>query len=268
MPSLSGRGFGWIESPDDPSALAFSAHPAATNPVVPPRTFLTVPRSLDQGALGSCTWNATAMAIAILALSRGIVVWLSRLMGYREARILMGPQFVNQDSGAQPDDALLVAQRGLVGPESLWPYDIAKFKQKPPPEAYAAATAHSLKSYKIPQAGCVLAAKQALAARFPVNMGFRLRANAQGVMQIDRLVAGVYPWTTAEPFANPPEGHDVLLVGYDNDKQAFLACNSWDDDWGVEIPGQPDRGRGAFWIPFAMFASSDVSNRSAVTDWQ
>jgi hypothetical protein len=261
MPSISGRGFGWIPN-DKPPARLFSSHPASTVDALPPRAFLTVPPALDQEALGSCTANGAALCVAILAAAHGLSVWLSRLMGYLESRKLLGPQYVSVDSGAMPDDALAVIADGKVGPESLWPYAIEKFARTPPAEAYAAAKRHSLKSYALTT---VDEARQAIVARFPVNFGFSLRG-AGGILQIDRIGPdGVYPWSPAEPLTN--EGHDTVVIGYDDDRKAFCVANSWGAEWGTTIPGQESRGRGAYWMPYAMFASDDVSDRAAVTDW-
>lgn len=265
MPSITGRGTGWIKN-DTPPTRLFSAHPAAVA-AVPPRAFLMVPPSLDQGALGSCTANATAMGVAILSATSGDQVWVSRLMVYLEARKLLGAQYVGQDSGAMPDDALAVIHAGKAGPESLWPYAITKFTLTPPPLAYAAAQAHAVEFHSISSSAVngVAEAKQAIAAGFPVNFGFSLRENATG-MEIDNLGPdGTYPWDSGDHLTN--EGHDTLIVGYDDARQAFCVVNSWGQAWGVGIPGQPDRGRGCFWMPYAMFASSDVDDRSAMTNW-
>lgn len=264
MPAANGRGFGWIPNANPP-ALLFSAHPARANIAIPPEVFLKVPRSLDQGPLGSCTANAAAMAVAILALARGFIIWLARLSIYFGARRRLGPQYVTQDSGAMPDDALATIQAGEAGPESLRPYDVATFQRAPTLAELAAAKTHSLKKYAL-TGDVVLEAKIALASGFPLDHGFQIRHDHRGGLQIDHVgVDGVYPWDPTAATSNA--GHSTTIVGYSDSRQAFLVCNSWGDDWGCEVPAQPERGRGCYWIPYAMFASADVGDRSAVTDW-
>lgn len=260
------RSFGWIPNRPNPAALRFSTHPASYVVALPPARILSVPPSLDQGALGSCTAHGVAMAVAILARARGLMVWLSRLMIYFGARKRLGT--IGEDSGAMPDDALATVKAGEAGPESLCPYDVARFRETPPAAALAVARAHDLDFHDLDLEGdVVLAAKVAIASGFPVNLGFRLRAHPSGGMEIDHLsAAGVLNWNPGHTLTRA--GHDVLVVGYDDAIQAFWVVNSWGTNWGVELPGQPERGRGCFAMPYTMFASGDVSDRSAVTDWK
>ena len=266
MLSADGHGFGWIPNREGADRVAFAYHPTAVVGALPPRVYLNTPKSLDQGSIGSCTAHGAGMAVAILELARGAQIWLSRLMVYRGARKRLGPQYVEQDSGAMPDDALDAIRDGEAAPESLWPYDVTRFRDPPSPEAVAVAKPHTVEFR--PLAGDVVhEAKAALAAGFPVNLGFQIRTDRRGGLQVDHVGAdGLYPWDTTQPLARA--GHDVLLVGYGSDAREFLAVNSWGSAWGCELPGQPERGRGCFRIPEAMFASSDVADRSAVVDWE
>ena len=264
------HGFGWIPNRANPNALRFAAHPASTIPAaaLPPRKFLVCPPSVDQGALGSCTANACAHIVAILELVVGMWVWISRLMVYREARLLLGAQYLTQDSGAMPDDALAVVAGGKAGPESLWPYDVSKFTVKPGADAYAAAKPHSISWHDFDGDGdVVLSLKQAIVAGMPVNVGFTLRADARGGMAIDHVGSdGAYLYDPAQPLTKA--GHDVVAVGYDDDLQAVALLNSWGESWGGMLPGQMARGRGIFWVPYSMWKSTDMANRSAVASWR
>ncbi len=262
--AANGRGFGYIPN-DEVPALLFSAHPARANVAIPPSAFLKVPPSLDQLSLGSCTANAAAMCVAILALARGLMVWLARLSIYFGARRRLGAQYVSRDSGAMPDDALATIQAGEAGPENLRPYEIAKFTQPPSAAELAVAKRYSIKKYAL-TGDLVLEAKIAQASGFPIDHGFMIRHDRRGGLQIDHVGDdGVYPWDPSQNASNA--GHSTVLIGYDDARQAFLCCNSWGVDWGTELPGQPERGKGMYWIPYAMFAANDVSDRTAVTDW-
>ncbi len=263
--AANGRGFGYVPN-ENPPTLLFSAHPARANVAIPPSAYLKVPPSVDQGPLGSCTGNAVAMCVAILSLARGLMVfWLSRLSLYFGGRRRLGAQYVTRDSGAMPDDVLAAAKAGEAGPENLRPYDITKFQNPPSAAELAAASGHSIDFYGL-TGDVVLEAKIALASGFPVNFGFVIRHDPRGGLQIDHVGEdGLYPWDPTQPRSNA--GHDTVLVGFDDAKQQFAVVNSWGIEWGCELPGQSERGHGCYLIPYAMLASSDVSDRSAVTDW-
>jgi C1A family cysteine protease len=57
---------------------------------------------------------------------------------------------------------------------------------------------------------------------------------------------GVYSYTTG----SYQGGHAILLVGYDEAKQAFLAKNSWGTGWGVD---------GYFWIAYSQLNTQSAN---------
>jgi Papain family cysteine protease len=85
-----------------------------------------------------------------------------------------------------------------------------------------------------------------LAAGEPVLIGIsvpteKAAEGTRGAMAIDpdRLIAGAKgslpsipkPGTTYRP---GPDGHEMLLVGYNNQKQEAIVLNSWGKDWGKD----------------------------------
>ena len=58
----------------------------------------------------------------------------SRLFIYYNERVIEGT--VDTDSGAQIRDGIKVVAKQGVPPETDWPYDIAKFADKPPAKAF------------------------------------------------------------------------------------------------------------------------------------
>merc|ERR1719401_2114671 len=100
----------------------------------------------DQGHLGSCTANAIGAAFHFAQVSEHVKDFTPcRLFIYYNERAMEGN--VGRDAGAQIRDGIKsLAKIGCCG-ECLWPYDIAKFTQKPPEECYKAAVKTRAKEY-------------------------------------------------------------------------------------------------------------------------
>jgi C1A family cysteine protease len=128
------------------------------------------------------------------------------------------------DCGAEGHDAFTVAKHKIPN-ETLWPYDISKFEQKPPnvqPRAYKL----TKPVHAVPQTEeafkRVLSANQTIAYGFTVYRSFEEQWATTGVM----------------PEPNPSEevlgGHENLLCGYlEAYPDHFLSLNSWGTEWGI-----------------------------------
>jgi len=55
--------------------------------------------------------------------------------------------------------------------------------------------------------------------------------------------AAQYPAPDGVAYSNDLEGHAVLIIGYDDDEQAFAVSDPWDTRWGGERSG-------TWWIPY------------------
>ena len=141
------RGYGRIPDLPDQRDTLFAAVPKP-RAVVPPSLDL---RSTnygidDQGQLGACVGHGTEGAFRNLLRHEGVADFAgSRLGLYYCARAIEND--TAQDAGAQIRDGVKAAANTGVMPEALWPYVISKFAQKPPPAAYAGATAHKAVEY-------------------------------------------------------------------------------------------------------------------------
>jgi C1A family cysteine protease len=99
------------------------------------------PPVYDQGELGSCTANGVGALLEYEQMRQGdALATPSRLFIYYGERAIEGS--VSYDSGAQVRDGLKVVSTLGAPPETLWPYDIARFTQKPPTAAYTEAAKH------------------------------------------------------------------------------------------------------------------------------
>jgi len=178
----------------------------------------------DQGQLGSCTANAIAAGIryAELAQREPHPIEPSRLFIYFEERRREGT--TDSDAGAELRSGLKVAAKGYPA-ESLWPYDIGRFAERPPMSAYQAARhEHVTRYYRVPTSP--LAMKGALALGYPVVIGFAVYA---GLESNAAARTGMVPMP--DPHEAPIGGHAVLLTGYDDSSRLWTCRNSW-GDWG------------------------------------
>src|SRR6202049_4854904 len=237
--------YGWIPDLPDQRDHLYAAPPAFLA-ALPPSTDLRAacPAVYDQGQLGSCTANATGGAIEFDRLLQKLTDFVpSRLFIYYNERVIEGT--VNSDSGAQIRDGIKTVASQGVCPEPEWPYDIAKFTQKPSAKAYTDAVTDRAISYQSlvqdlnQMKGC-------LASGYPFVFGFTVYESFES----DQVAH-----TGAAPMPSPREkvlgGHAVMAVGYEDHPQRFIVRNSWGPDWGMG---------GYFTIPYAYLTDSNLAD--------
>ena len=227
-PSRHG-GYGWVRDLPDARDFLYAAPLIRFPQGLPPAIDLRneCPPIYDQGQLGSCTGNGVAGAIEFDLRKQGSKDFIpSRLFIYYNERVM--EHTVSQDSGAQVRDGIKSVATLGAPPETDWPYDIAKFAERPPATAYADAkqdlvSAYSRVSQSLPQMqGC-------LAEGYPFVFGFTVYESFESQDVADR---GVVPMPS--PGENVVGGHCVVAVGYDNSKRMFIIRNSWGPDWGIK----------------------------------
>jgi C1A family cysteine protease len=219
--------FGWVRDLPDNRDRYWLAPPLASAQL-PPTVDLRpqCPPVYDQGQLGSCTANAIAGAVQFDEIRSGIApTWTpSRLFIYYNERAAEGT--VSWDSGAQLRDGIKVIGSLGVCPESDWPYDIAKFAEKPPAQAYDDAVHDRVGSYqRIAQS--LVQLKTCVASRFTFIFGFTVFSSFESS---EVASTGVVP--LPQPSETIIGGHAVVCVGYSDARQAFIIRNSWGTAWG------------------------------------
>ena len=132
------EGYGWVPDLPDGRDLLYAA-PLKPQAKLPDNFDLrkSCPKIYNQGALGSCTANAIAAALEFDQLKQRLknVFTPSRLFIYYNERAMEGS--IKSDSGAMLRDGVKsVAKRGACS-EASWPYEIARFRDKPSRECYA-----------------------------------------------------------------------------------------------------------------------------------
>jgi C1A family cysteine protease len=197
----------------------------------------------DQGNLGSCTGNAIVGCLEFLEKKDGIPFQdLSRLFVYYQERVIEGT--VRQDAGAQIRDGIKAIASNGVCAETLWPYNIAKFKTKPTAKAIADAKKHQITSYA--RITTLQGMKQCLADGYPFVFGFSVYESFESATVAK---TGVVPMPTkTEKLLG---GHAVAAVGYDDTTQRFIVRNSWGAGWGQA---------GYFTIPYAYIDNTNLAD--------
>lgn len=197
----------------------------------------------NQGSLGSCTGQSIAGAIELLHKKKNKNIDVSRLFIYYYERALIGT--VNYDSGAYIRDGIKVTNKQGAPIESLWPYDITKFKIKPNEPANTDAARRKVTLYErvTNHNGCL----DAITNGYPVVIGFMVYSSFEST-QVSKFGIMPYPNTGRERFLG---GHAVLLVGYDKKKQVYIARNSWGAGWG---------DKGYFYMPFKVIQTQSMSS--------
>lgn len=196
----------------------------------------------DQGALGSCTGQAIAGAIELLNNKAKRHKDISRLFIYYYERLLMGT--INIDSGAYIRDGIKVCYKNGAALESLWPYDIKKFKLRPDQRAITDASQRKVTRYErvTNHEGCL----DALNNGYPVIIGFDVYSSFES-LQVVQTGVMPYPNVRRERLLG---GHAVLLVGYDKSRQVYIVRNSWGANWG---------DCGYFYMPFRVIQDNTMS---------
>ena len=235
--------FGWI--PDLPDQRDLKFMPTVTHLPETVDWRPQMPAVYDQGELGSCTANGTAGALEFLQGSEKETEFTpSRLFIYWNTRNIEGS--TSTDSGAQVRDAIKAAVACGACPETDWPYNVAKFADKPPVGAYNAAKTFELTGYR--RVTHTLAQIKAAIVTGPVVFGFTVYDSFEGN---DIAKTGIMPMPAKSE--SVIGGHCVVAVGYITIKNVpYIICrNSWGADWG---------DKGYFYMPAKYIASSLASD--------
>lgn len=246
MPRKIAR-YGWTPDVPDQRDQLFSA----TRPILaalPPRVDLRAkfPKPYDQGQLGSCTANAIAGALEFnqKKQKQKPTFTPSRLFIYYNERVMEGT--VDSDAGAMLRDGIKSAVKQGVPPEKpWWPYDIAKFREKPPKPVYEEAAKHQAVLYQR-VARTLSQMKGCLAAGFPFVFGFSVYESFES-----QTVASTGVVNMPLPKEQLIGGHAVLAVGYDDSESRFIVRNSWSDKWGL---------KGYFTMPYTYLLDGNLAD--------
>lgn len=237
---------GWIPDLPDARDIPFAA-PLKAMLNLPPKLSLRakMPAIYDQLNLGSCT------AFAVGAMEQYVRNKMNaryhfqpaQLFIYYNERALEGT--IGFDSGAYLRDGIKTVADVGVCPESLWPYDIARFTEKPSAKAYDEAKKHRAIAYmRIVQS--LVQMKSCLADGFPFVFGFTVY---ESFMDDSVAASGIMPLPLSGE--SVVGGHAVCAVGYNDATQMMQVRNSWGKGWGLG---------GYFWMPYGFIADPGMAS--------
>jgi C1A family cysteine protease len=236
--------FHWQKEPIDTRDYQYTLSSRLSPDSVDLREYCT--KIENQGALGSCTGQAIACAIECLNKRTGKpskVKDVSRLYIYYYERLLEGT--VRYDSGAYIRDGIKATSRWGAPLESYWPYVIRKFANQPSISAQKDGAKRKVTLYEkiTTLEGCI----DALANGYTPIVGFLVYSSFMNRAVVNSGMMP-YPNVNTETLLG---GHAVLLVGYDNATQRFIAKNSWGVGWG---------DNGYFYMPYQVIDNRDMSD--------
>ena len=186
-----------------------------------------MPPIADQGQLGSCTAFATCAAFDYLeSLSGHPFLSPSHLFQYYNSRLL--EHTTSEDAGASIRDAIKVTGIDGMCAESMWPYDVAKFRTKPPKPCYVSAVGYEVSEYLSVDNTNLTELRTCLASGNPIVFGATLYEsfespgpNKNGEISMPKKNESVLG------------GHAQVIVGYDDARKMFKVRNSWGTSWGI-----------------------------------
>ena len=238
--------YGWVPDLPDHRDQVYAA-PAVFLTALPTSVDLRpeCPPVYDQGQLGSCTGNSIAGAIQFEQIKQKMKDFVpSRLFIYYNERVMENT--VDSDSGAQIRDGIKsVAKLGAPPENPDWPYDIARFRDKPPAIAYQHAAKNKVVLYqRVNRALGQM--KGCLASGYPFVFGFTVYDSFESAE-----VARTGHLSMPQPGETVAGGHAVLAVGYDDQSQRFIVRNSWGVNWGMQ---------GYFTMPYAYLMDANLAD--------
>ena len=238
------RVYGWRNS--RPSLFSPKFKPRAKVAANLPASFdlrSKYPTPYDQLDLGSCTGNSIAGAVQYKRREAKKPDWTpSRLGIYYGERAMEGT--IGQDAGAAIHDGLKVVGTQGTAPETMWPYNTAKFTVKPPQSYYVEAVKHKVLQYAQVENTDLVACKSAIFEHGCLVLGFTV---------YESFESNAVAKTGIVPMPKSSEqvlgGHAVCAVGYDDQHQWFIVRNSWGISWGAA---------GYMYFPFAYMTNADL----------
>lgn len=191
------------------------------------------PPVFDQGSIGSCTAQSVSCMYSCIFRQQTRKMFIpARLFIYYNTRVIENS--VPSDNGATLRNTMKALVRNGTCPEEMWPYDFRRLYSRPENFCYTEGMQRQALSYAAVPIQ-LTPMKNLILNKHPFVIGLLVFpsffAPTAGIVPV--------PNRNVEPLLG---GHAVCIIGYDDRRQAFLARNSWGENWGI---------RGNFYIPYS-----------------
>jgi C1A family cysteine protease len=203
----------------------------------------------EQGELESCTANAFCAAFRILQKIYNKYPGFepSRLYFYYYERFLEGTVF--EDVGAAIIDGENYVKRCGICSENLWPYDITKFTEHPPPNCTKQALNYKISNFNVLNIysnNLIYNIKHLLYNKVPVLTAIYIYTSFMSAITANTGVVEIPDVNSEEKLG----GHEVLITGYNDSTQMFTVLNSWGILWGSS---------GNCYIPYSYISNENLT---------
>jgi C1A family cysteine protease len=209
----------------------------------------------DQGDLGSCTANAFCGAYRIMCAIHKVNQSFepSRLFFYYQERLIEGTPM--EDSGADVIDGESYVMENGICSERLCPYIISHFTNEPSKECYVEAQTYKIANYAVldngPQSNILNEIKMAINNDQPVLIAIAIYSSFESP-SVAKTGHVPIPDTINEECLG---GHEMCLIGYNDETQCFTVMNSWGEQWG---------NGGLCYIPYGYLGNRDLAQEFTV----
>lgn len=206
-----------------------------------------LPAVIDQGALGSCTSNASSNYVRYLMKKNLKSDYQpSRLFIYYNTRVFLDHSDPKEDTGASIVDTCHSIYKYHAPNEKLWPYIISKFSVRPSKSAYSKAKLFKKINYYFVDNNLDDIKNILAVENLPLQIGFAVYESFESNI-VDRT--GVVPMPNIQT-EKVLGGHSVIIVGYDDVSQRFTCMNSWGTNWG---------NKGYFTVPYRFILDDNIT---------
>lgn len=217
--------FGWKSAPAGKTIRKSMIHLKMDAPIKA-QTDLSagMPPVYDQGQLGSCTANAGMAAFEYeWKRQHGDFLGGSRLGLYQDE--LRHDGNYPQDAGSYTSTVVWVFQHKGIGLEKCWGYDITKLAKKAP-----ACYTKEAKGFRLVEAYDV-DGNDGKSIRLALSNGYPVMFGCYVYQGIDNLPSSnILPMP--KKGERPIGGHELLIVGHDDNTGLYKLRNSWSEKYG------------------------------------
>ena len=256
------KSFGFIPSTSQTlESDALYSHPAGTSSNFIPDFYdlsSFMPPVKSQGALGSCVSWASGYYL------KGYQEKIENGYGYTDNSKLMSPSYIFNQVRVDPNDCsngsyiidnLNILKNQGVSSWSSMPYNTQDCNTQPNSGQIQQASVNKISSffflysssnnnYYLPPSELIYYSKAFISRDIPLIVSFPVDTNFSNAYSSSNNY--IYDNYSSSNFLGY---HAVLIVGYDDSKNAFKGVNSWGDDWGND---------GYFWISYSNY--TDIVN--------